>query len=197
MPKKTYTTREDWLAAAVTLLTSLFERNGYAVPKGVKVTCGWPGCGSIFKRIGECWPAESSEGMFHELFISPRLDDVIGEQGVLATLVHEMVHATVGCKAGHKGPFRKCATALGLEGKMTETIAGAELCKELEIISSKLGPYSHKRLIPIKGVKKQTTRLLKVQCPTCDYVARVTRTHLSEKGAPICPICAVQFEETE
>jgi uncharacterized Zn finger protein (UPF0148 family) len=43
-------------------------------------------------------------------------------------------------------------------------------------------------------VKKQSTRMLKAQCPRCDYTVRVSRKHLSEKGAPICPIHKVSFE---
>lgn len=195
MAKQKHKTREDWLAAAVVELTKLFKRHGYDVPKGVKVTCGWPGGGSIHKRIGECWPAESSAGKFHELFISPILDDVTGECGVLSTLVHEMVHAVVGCKHGHKAPFKVCATNMGLEGKMTATNAGKELQQTLATLASRLGAYPHKRLVPTKRTTKQTTRLLKVVCPGCDYVARVTRTHLDEKGPPICPLCNLQFEE--
>lgn len=192
---KYYKTREDWLAAAVDLLMPTFKRHGYTIPEQVKVTCGWPGGRSIFKTIGQCWPAESSTGKFHEIFISPMLDDVIGPRGVLATLVHELCHAVVGCKEGHKGKFPPCAKALGLAGKMTSTEAGPELLKELETLASKLGPYPHKKLIPAKGIKKQTTRLIKVACPQCDYIARVTRTHLDEKGPPICPECSVPFEE--
>lgn len=34
--------------------------------------------------------------------------------------------------------------------------------------------------------KKQSTRLIKVECPCCGYVARVTRKWLKE-GRPKCP----------
>jgi hypothetical protein len=185
-----YKVREDWLFAAVHQLKPLFKRAGFAVPDGVKVACGWPGGASIFKTIGQCWTAEASEGQYHEIFISPVLADV---SRVLSTLVHEIVHATAG--HGHKGPFKKCATALGLIGKMTNTEAGPVLLKSLELVASTLGPYPHRKLVPSKGAKKQTTRLIKVACPECDYVARVTRVHLDEKGPPICPACKISFEE--
>ena len=35
--------------------------------------------------------------------------------------------------------------------------------------------------------KKQSTRLLKCECPTCGYIARVAWKWLEDKGAPHCP----------
>lgn len=42
--------------------------------------------------------------------------------------------------------------------------------------------------------KRQSTRMRKVYCPDCKYVARVTRTWLDAKGAPICPCSMVPME---
>ncbi len=36
-------------------------------------------------------------------------------------LLHEMIHAAVGIDAGHKGPFKRAAIAVGLAGPMTAT----------------------------------------------------------------------------
>jgi hypothetical protein len=36
-------------------------------------------------------------------------------------------------------------------------------------------------------VAPQATRLLKVQCSTCGYVARVTKRWIDKAGAPVCP----------
>lgn len=47
-------------------------------------------------------------------------------------------------------------------------------------------PESQRRIRGRKG-KKQTTRMLKVQCPACGYLARVTRKWLEEAGTPTCP----------
>jgi hypothetical protein len=56
------------------------------------------------------------------------------------------------------------------------------------------GPPDRRPGPPVRKVKKkQTARLLKAQCPECDYIVRVTRKHLAEKGAPVCPIHRVQF----
>jgi hypothetical protein len=86
--------------------------------------------------------------------------------------------------------------AVGLEGKARATVAGNELLAKLKPIVKTLGPYPHKALdLGARPEKKQTTRLLKVECPTCGYIARVTRTTIDEKGLPICPVDNVPFEE--
>ena len=40
-------------------------------------------------------------------------------------LAHELIHATVGLACGHKGPFRKCALAIGLEGSERRSVVGS------------------------------------------------------------------------
>lgn len=46
------------------------------------------------------------------------------------------------------------------------------------------GPRSPSR--PPSHEIKQTTRLIKVVCPYCECIARITRQWLSEVGAPFC-----------
>ena len=48
------------------------------------------------------------------MFVSPYLADAIE---VAAVLVHELIHVFDNCRNGHKGPFRKIAKKIGLEGK--------------------------------------------------------------------------------
>ncbi len=110
----------------------------------------------------------------------PRRDPV----EVLGVLAHELVHELEGVAVG--GDFRKLAVAIGLEGKMTATVAGPKLRETLEGISGSLGAYPHCALSPgLSEVKKQGTRLLKLQC-ACGYVLRVTRKWV-EVGLPTCP----------
>ena len=84
----------------------------------------WP---NKARRIGECWGVESSEDKSFQVFISPLLKESVE---VTATLVHELVHTAVGIECKHRGPFLQVAKAIGLEGKMTATVAGdvAESC---------------------------------------------------------------------
>jgi hypothetical protein len=189
MQTKTKMTREQWLLAAVEALTPIFESASYKVPK-VRVSCGWPSSrGTSTKKIaiGECWDKSAASDKVAQIFISPRLGSEVDPQGVLATLHHEVVHAVVGNKEGHNKVFKKCAVAVGLAGKMTQTHASEELVPKLKAIVAKLGDYPHATLNPAgRPTKKQTTRLVKCECG-CGYNVRVTRKWLEEVGAPLCP----------
>ena len=101
-------------------------------------------------------------------------------------LVHECVHHAVGVQHGHKGPFKRCATAIGLVGPMRATTAGPELASRLHALAESIGPYPHGALVGTDGRKKQTTRMLKVACEDCGCIVRMTRQWLDQVGAPTC-----------
>jgi hypothetical protein len=184
-----FKTREEWLEGAVKLMTPHFLTQGFKIPN-VHVSVGWPssrGTSAKQPAIGECWDKSAASDKIAHVFISPRLDEVCDPQGVLSVLVHEIVHATVGNKAGHGKAFRDCALKVGLEGKMTHTEAGEVLVKTLKAWSAELGKFPHGKLNPsLKPTKKQGTRLVKCQCGGCGYVLRTTRKWLEEVGAPLC-----------
>jgi hypothetical protein len=184
-------TREQWLQAAVEKMAVAFKVAGYTVPP-VQVSTGWPSRSALSKkrrRIGECWDASTAADKRAHIFISPILEIDDLTQGVLPTLVHEVVHAVVGCKAKHGPFFRKCALAVGLKGKMTATEAGPELQESLKTLSASLGAYPHGVLKPGEGKTKKSDncRMVKCECGTCGYTARTTRKWLDEVGAPLCP----------
>lgn len=188
-------TREAWLLSAVELLIPLLEQAGAASLRQRKfqVSVSFPSK-SIRKRIGECWNLSAcSKGEVHNLLISPTIDDGVKVLGVLA---HELIHADDNGESGHNGHFRKVATALGLTGKMTATEVGAELVPVLADILTELGTYPHVKLNLNANVKKQTTRMLKVECldDECEchddngngYTVRTTQKWI-EIGTPTCP----------
>lgn len=180
-------TREQWLNAAVALMTPLFKRKDYKVPP-VRVSCGWPSKAPLSKtkrRIGECWATEASSDGVSEIFISPYLDNL---DEILGTLVHEVVHAVVGVAEKHNKVFGKCARAVGLEGKLTATNSGPELLEIQKEWAKELGKYPHAKLdLSMSPVKKQSTRMIKCECMECGYVARTSKKWLDEVGAPHCP----------
>jgi hypothetical protein len=137
--------------------------------------------------MGECWDKAASGDKTFEIMLRPDLDD---PQLIAAILAHELVHAAVGIKAGHGPAFRKVALAIGLEGKMKSTTAGAALAAKLAAMLKSVGPLPHAKL-SFDGLttrpKKQTSRLIKCECSTCGYVVRTARKWIEEKGAPICP----------
>lgn len=189
-------TREAWLIAATSTIRGWFTEVNLGLAENIRLSVGFPSKSALsrkLRRIGECWSSKSaSDGYFH-IFISPLLGDAVD---VLATLVHELVHVSVGTEAGHKAPFIKAMKQLGLEGKPTATVAGEQLRTRLNGLLTDLGPYPHGALQASDlDAKKQSTRLLKAQCPTGDssagklYTVRITKVHLETFGAPICPGC--------
>lgn len=178
------------MESAVRLIAKeLFKPAGYTVPV-VKVSCGWPSARALGQgkwRAGECWRKEASEDGVAQIFMSPRLKVPEGRDGVLAILVHEVVHAVVDI-SGHGKVFRKCALAVGLEGKMTATVASDDLCKKIKAWAKTLGKYPHAMLKPgCRPVKKQTTRMVLCKCKECGYQCRTSRKWLADAGAPLCP----------
>lgn len=183
-------TRESWLLEATKLLKTDFATIESEIPGKVHVTCGWPSTGGrAGKRqtIGECWQSDCSEEGFVEIFINPMISDSIE---VLGTLVHELVHAC-GHK-GHQGQFRVLAQAIGLEGKMTTSTVGETLMVRLKEITAELGDYPHAKLVP-KSQKTQGTRMLKLQCGSCGWMARTSRKWM-DLGLPTCA-CGTQMKE--
>lgn len=188
MNKTKFETRELWLITAVEAMKPLFENKGYTIPK-LRVSCGWPVRGGLAQKkrtLGECWDTEASTDKQNQIFISPYLSDVESPQGVLSVLVHEVCHAVVGIKAKHGKIFRKCAESVGLEGKMTSTHAGEELTAEIIKWSHVLGDYPHASLDALK-LPKQSTRMIKMVCPECGYVARTSQKWITEAGPAYCP----------
>lgn len=180
-------TREQWLVDAVDKLRPMFKDVGYPLPKNVRVSCGWPSKRAMSRggnrRIGECWVAEASEDKIPQIFISPSIEDSVD---VLDILTHELIHA-IGI-SGHKQDFKVVAMLVGLEGPMTATHAGEKLKSRLDKLAKKIGDYPHAKIDGTQG-KKQSTRLLKVSCDDCGYIARVTAKWLGTLGPPICPGC--------
>jgi len=188
-------TRESWLLACIELLKPDFQAIGANVPEKLRASCGWPSKSGLAKkkrRIGEAWSAKCSGDETFEIFISPVLKD---GRPVLATLVHEIVHCAVGVEAGHKGPFKRIALAIGLEGKMTETVAGETLNKRIDEIIAQVGPYPHAELRSSNAEKKQTCRQLKVICKECGCICRMSRKAIDEVGCPTCACGGVMAEE--
>lgn len=184
-------TREEWLIAALHLIAAHIDyatKGKSRVPQNTRVACGW---GSGRKTLGECWSEENSADGTVEIFITPRMDDA---SLVLATLVHEACHAAVGVKHGHKAPFKQCALAVGLEGKMTATVAGEALRGLISGWIEQLGAYPHAALTP-SDKKKQSTRLVKCQCDKCGYTVRTTAKWLDLSGTPFCPTDACRDED--
>ena len=177
-----------WLHKAVELLDKeFFDGHGYALPKKLRCSCGFPkGKGDT---IGQCWnPALAADETTH-MFISPVLDDPIQ---VLATLLHEMIHAVLGTEEGHGKTFKKLMKEFGLVGKATATYCepGTDLHRKLSSMVTKLGKYPHKALVPRtkEGTGKSMGGWLRYRSINEDkYRVVVSPKMVEEHGAPRDP----------
>ena len=190
-------TREAWLRAAYAALTESFgwafnaEEGFDHKPFDIQIATGFPRQDRNGKVRGQCWDSESGLGT-RNIFISPLLVD---PADVLGVLLHEMIHAHDNCNDGHKGAFRRVNSAVGFIGKPTSSeVKSIELLDTFKTISGDLGWYPHTRMDPANKAKVQTTRMLKVECPQCGCIARMTQKWLDESGAPTCG-CGERMEE--
>src|SRR3990167_4763595 len=136
-------TRESWLTAAAKIIGPWVEEHeGEKLPDRMPVIVSWP-FGRRPNTIGVCYPASWTADEAVYVTVSPVLSDPVR---VLATLLHELIHA-IG-HMNHGKDFRKAATGLGLVGKMKSTEAGEELCQRLQKVADKLGPYPHSEMTP-------------------------------------------------
>lgn len=184
--------REDWLGAVAKEMAPWFSDLGCPLPP-VRMAVGFTSKGIRSKRIGECWTNDCSGDGHFEIFITPQIAE---SERVADILAHELVHAAVGLDAKHGPRFRKVAVAIGLEGKMTATVAGELFKQNFAPILEKLGPIPHASLSPSaksNAPKKQSTRMIKCECRDCGYIARTSQKWLDEVGAPICPADGVQM----
>jgi len=183
--------REAWLHAATGLFRPIFASVGLSLPDvHESVGFGFATRGAAKRNIGQCWDkAASADGKAH-VFVSPTIDDA-GE--ALAILAHELIHATLGTKAGHGPAFRAAALSLGLTGPMRSTVAGDGMKKHAAGIIAALGNYPHARINladRVKaGVPTQATRLLKFVCTSGNgYSVRITQKWIAAHGAPVSPV---------
>lgn len=193
--------REAWLTGFMSLALPVIKlRTGLTLSRPVKVSCGYPSSGgrprgkSKSITAGECHVLPpTSERHYHQIFVHPFHTKPIAVGGIV---MHELLHAMLPYGAGHRKPFSQAAKRLGLDGKPTHATIkeGSELAMLVEEMAMQLGDYPHESLALGDG-PVQTTRLIKVACPICGYVARVTYKWIDEAGCPVCPQDLIPMEE--
>lgn len=162
--------REYWLRRATGFLFDHMKHAGLAVVP-VRVSCGWPsagGMGDAKAVIGQCFPPQLCKDGVTQIFVSPRIADSVT---VLGTLLHELVHASVGCQYGHRKEFSQAARKVGLEGPPTATTVGPVLRPVLERYLAQAGSYPHAAIVP-PPKKHKGSRLRLFEC-TCQPPVKV------------------------
>ncbi len=188
--------RETWLELAVTELRPFFNEKGYKLPDNIRVACGFPSSKALSKkgkRLGECWEVRASVDGIHQIYITPLLSD---KRDVLSVLTHELIHAALPDKTGHKKGFKMAAHAIGFEeGSVGREIeVGGPLDVRLNALT--LPDYPHSKLLPIEEEKKQGVRLQKLICSNVEHeepiIIRATKK-VTDQGTLRC-FCEQEFE---
>lgn len=182
------TTRERWLLDALALMRPVFAGLDIQLPEKIRVSCSWPRGGKR-TAIGQAWQSKASSDGTTEIMVSPSIAE---KRQVLATLVHELVHAhqdATGQDMDHGAGFGKTMRKVGLTGKPSKSVAAEGGAWETlwAGIEDALSDYPHAPITPDDGEKKQATRMIKCSCEACGYVARTTQQWIDEPGPPICP----------
>ncbi len=186
MTAKNHTTREGWLVDAIGhLSTEFFTGRGHKVPAKLQVSCGWVKGGK--DAIGQCWSPDASADETTQMYVSPTEANPVR---VLDILLHEMIHAVVGTKEGHKGPFKTLAKDFGLAGKMTVTYTepGSALEALLKDIATKVGPYPHAAMTKKDSARSypyKWSRLMSVN--DASYTVTISPRIMKAHGRPSDP----------
>jgi hypothetical protein len=184
--------REAWLLALVAKLAPEIEaRAGLKMPP-ILISVGFPSSGGLNARgktaIGQCWLPQG-EGKPAHIFVSPLISE---PNQIVYIVAHEMLHAALPAGAGHKKPFQVAAKAIGHTAPFTECHSEIEKAPAFfawatQVLDA-LPAYPHDALgAPATKEKKQSTRMLKAECPACGYTVRLAKKWVVEVGAPICP----------
>lgn len=177
-------TREAWLELAIKKLRPIFKsRCQITLPKKIRVTLSFPLGRKPTKVLGQSLSRDMSAGKFAELLINPTIASPLR---VLDVLAHELIHTWDGNKHGHRGPFPRVAKALGLKSPWRATTASPELVKVFKQVLKTMPKYPHKEITPTAPHKKQTTRMVKLECGFCGFICRASRAAVQMSGPPIC-----------
>lgn len=181
-----YATREEYLNAFIEKARPQFVKANAPLPSNIRVAVGFTSRGMKGTRIGECWSNDASADGHFEIFIKPTME---GAAKICDVLTHELIHAAVGLDKGHNMHFKRVSTSLGLIGKATATQAGQDWYAWALPIIRELGdmPYGALSGEHSSARKKQTAALLKVECPVCGFLARVTMKHIRPHKYLNCP----------
>lgn len=173
--------RETWLNDLATLMAPRFEELGKPLP-AFRVSIGFTGAPKTANAIGVCYSAKASADGRHEIFIVPQKADPLE---VAAILAHELTHAAVGLKCGHKGPFATVALELGFQRPLTKWRGPTDALRDwLQPLLDQLPALPHAALRDhaepsneaaegddepeepsnSNEKKKQSTRMLKATC---------------------------------
>lgn len=118
-----------------------------------------------------------------------------GDLEVLATLAHEMAHASLPFKVGHRAPFKRLAYRMGLVGPATATFAGDPFKAWVDGARAKLPTYPGGVSLDLFKRKKQASRL---RLWICACVPKPVKVRVaSDEFTARCNECLEDFTMVE
>lgn len=175
----------DILLPAVRILDQLPETAGkFDLDANYNVSIGT--LSNSTKVLGICYPRSFSQAGTNEIFVSPFCDD---SKTILGILCHELIHHLNDNRDKHGVIFKRLAVKAGLEGKMTETVAGDELNEYFDEVIDMLGNIPHCKL-DITQKPTQKGRMRKVACTSCDFTFNTSRKQISNMKFFDCLVCS-------
>lgn len=196
-------TREHWLnTSAIIMQEEIITPVIDLPPPPVRYSLTAPSMTTKKGQVlGECWNRAASSDGHNEIFITANL----GEQDsvkILATTLHEQLHAYDNNQHGHRGIFIHLCKLVGLKGgpngrvaeSYTSTVPTQPLQEHLEDIVLSIGPIPHAAMSAEKSGKKiQKNRQLLVVCSHCDFKFRASQKAIDSITNPHCPACVAGF----
>lgn len=188
-----FETREAFLTEAANLILDdlimpVAEAKGFDFPRPTfRISVGFPKHSRGGKAIAVCFPREASTDGVNEIFVNPEIDCPLR---VMDCTAHELIHAVDNCASGHRNFFAAVARGIGLEGKLTATVAGEALRATLESYAAILGDFPHHRMQSDRTHKKGGTRMHKVVCDDCGFHFRTSQSQIARLPFDNdCPVC--------
>jgi len=142
-------TQDKWFRAATKQLLAIIKENEFALKTKTHPRARireWPKPKNIMVQLarwldntgGEHWDsAYSIDGELTLIMLNVSQTNPIE---LLAVLLHELIHATIGNCWSHKAPFQRLAKGCGLLGPAGSTRPGPALSRRLKEIAMDLGP---------------------------------------------------------
>lgn len=134
--------REAWLNAVAAKMAPRYAELGYPLPP-FRISIGFTSHGMNSNANAECWSDKASADGHFEILIRPDVDDPMYAAALTA---HELTHAAVGLREGHKGKFVEVMKALGLTKPFTSTVPTEAFNNWVRPFVEEVGPFPHAKL---------------------------------------------------
>jgi len=176
--------RGGWLNLVGSSMRAWFDDLSFPLPP-FEVRTGFPSSGRRSPNTAESW--SDDDGSSFVIFVRPDREDPIEVAGAIA---FQLCRIAVGQRDNHGYLFRHLAISIGLRGTKTESKPGTLFQELVAPILKDAGALPAAALTRhvAKTAQAQGTRLIKVSCRECGYVARVSRKWLDSVGPPSCPL---------